>query len=309
MNVQPSASFTAQLDVGTTGLVGTIEVGIYQGDTAVTALHTSAINEISTTGVYIATLTAPATAGQYTIIWSLDGTLAADQVSADDLTVTATAGAAPATSALYITRDELKETLEIGTGETYADDDIDMACAGASDVIRGYKNTRYHPTTETRVYSTPWTGSRRWRGYSTAQSVPIDDLNALTTLKVDLDGDGTYETTWTQGAEFWLEPVNAAADGIPYNRVVLRPQGGQVFPWFPHGIQVVGSFGWAETPDRVRQAAKILAARLLKRARETPYGIVTVVGEAVAAARLGRIDPDVAASLDNEYGRVPQPFA
>lgn len=309
MNVQPSASFTDELRTGTTGLVGTISVGIYQGDTVITALHTTSINEIGTTGVYVATLTAPSTAGQYTIIWSLDGSLDPAQLLIDDLTVTATVGAAPATSALYITRAELKETLEIDTGETYADDDIDMACSGASDIIRGYKNTRYHPTTETRVYSTP-SRHRSYRvGYPRVCHVPIDDLNTMTSLSVDLDGDGVYETAWTDGVEFWLEPANAAADGIPYDRVVLRPQAGQVLPYWPHGIQIVGSFGWAETPDRVRQAAKILAARLLKRARETPYGIVTVIGEAVAAARLGRIDPDVAASLDNEYGRVAQPFA
>jgi len=308
MNVQPSASFTDELAAGTSGLVGTIEVGIYQGDTVVTALQTAGINEIGTTGIYVATLTAPATAGQYTIIWSLDGSLDPAQVRIDDLTVTATVGAAPATSSLYITRAELKETLEIDTGESYADDDIDMACSGASDIIRGYKNTRYHPTTETRVYSTP---VHVWRRYYRPGGchVNIDALNALTSLNVDLDGDGVYETSWTDGVEFWLEPINAAADGIPYDRVVLRPQNGSMFPFWPNGIQIQGSFGWAETPDRVRQAAKILAARLLKRARETPYGIVTVIGEAVAAARLGRIDPDVAASLDNEYGIVPQPFA
>jgi len=251
VNVQPSASFTDELAAGAAGLVGTIEVGIYQGDTVVTALQTADINEIGTTGVYVATLTAPATPGQYTIIWSLDGSLDPAQVRIDALTVTATVGAAPATSSLYITRAELKETLEIDTGESYADDDIDMACSGASDIIRGYKNTRYHPTTETRVYSTPAHAHRyryRYRYMSTGCPVSIDDLNSLTALNVDLDGDGVYETAWTNGVEFWLEPINAAADGVPYNRVVVRPQNGSALPYWPNGIQVQGSFGWAETP-------------------------------------------------------------
>jgi len=56
VNVQPSASFTAELAAGTSGLVGTIAVAIYQGDSVVTALHTSSINEIVTTGIYVATL-------------------------------------------------------------------------------------------------------------------------------------------------------------------------------------------------------------------------------------------------------------
>jgi hypothetical protein len=55
----------------------------------------------------------------------------------------------------------------------------------------------------------------------------------------------------------------------------------------------------------VEQAATILAGRLLKRARETPYGILVVSGDAVSAARLGRIDPDVAFLLDNLPGSVP----
>jgi hypothetical protein len=57
------------------------------------------------------------------------------------------------------------------------------------------------------------------------------------------------------------------------------------------------------------QAATILAGRYLKRARETPYGIVSVGADALAAARLGRIDPDVAFLLDNIGGDVAQLLA
>lgn len=206
----------------------------------------------------------------------------------------------------YITADELKDTLDID--DSYADFDIEMACSGASEIIDGYKQTRYTSATETRVYSPPcnlYTAG----SLQPSQRLSIHDLSSAGTVSVDLDGDGVFETTWTNGTHFWLEPINAAVDGIPYDTMVLRPQGAARWPGHPHSVQIEGVFGWAETPVRVRQAAKILANRLLKRARETPYGIVTVVGEAVAAARLGRIDPDVAASLDNEYGRVPQPFA
>ena len=66
---------------------------------------------------------------------------------------------------------------------------------------------------------------------------------------------------------------------------------------------MTGSFGWAEAPAQVRQAAVILAGRFLKRARETPYGLQVVTGDAVALARLGRIDPDVAFLLDTLPGR------
>lgn len=211
---------------------------------------------------------------------------------------------------LYITTDELKVTLELGD-ETYADDDIDLACSAASQAIEGYKNTRYYPTTATAVYTAdrpPSGGTGYQFAYATCPELTIDDLNALTSLKVDEDGDGVYETAWTENTDFFLGPENAHFHGVPYNTVTIRRQSGRVFPPHQRAIQIIGSFGWADTPDRVKQAAKILAARYLKRARETPYGLIIVTGDAVAAARLGKIDPDVAALLDNQYARVPRPF-
>lgn len=200
---------------------------------------------------------------------------------------------------LYITRDQLKDTLELDA-ETYADDDIDVACSAATQVIEGYKNTRYYPTAETRVYDSPDACDAFLR---------IDDLNSLTSLLVDVNGDGTFETTWTLGTDFYLGPVNADTDGVPFNRVVLRTLGGRTWPLYQRSIQVTASFGWAQTPNRVRQAATILAGRFLKRARETPYGLLTITGDAVLAARLGKIDPDVATLLDSERARQPRLIA
>lgn len=118
MNVRPSTSFTSDFEAAVTGLVGTIKVGIYQGDTAETALTTVGINEIGTTGVYVATLTSPDDAGQYTIIWSLDGTLSPDQLSIDDLTVTFSAPGDAPTGDTYATADELARILKIRTPST-----------------------------------------------------------------------------------------------------------------------------------------------------------------------------------------------
>jgi hypothetical protein len=174
----------------------------------------------------------------------------------------------------YITNTQLKNTLEIGTA-TYADDDITTAIASASRVVDAYKNSKFYPVAETRRYTADVSEC----------SIQIDDLVTLTALKVDMQGDGTYDTTWTVDVDFYLEPINAALDSRPYNQVTLRPQG--------------GTFGWSTAPYQVTQATTILAGRYLKRARETPYGILTVGTDALAAARLGRIDPDVSFLLDN----------
>lgn len=308
MNVAPGS--TDQLSVNWSTSGATLGVRLLDNSGATTiARATGFVEYPAGSGVYyLASFTYPSTAGSYTLLYDDDGgTAAPGHNFTEDVTVTATVGAAPSTGNLYITRAELKDTLEL-TDQTYADDDIDIACSAATQVINGYKNTRYHPTTETRTYTAP---ACPWPFYGTSRAwqIPIDDLNTLTLLKVDMDGDGVYETTWVAGTDFFLGPENAAVDGNPYNTVTLSYRSGRLWPAWQHGIQIVGSFGWAETPDRVRQAAKILAGRYLKRARETPYGLLTIVGDAAIAARLGKIDPDVAATLDNEYGRVPQPWA
>ena len=193
----------------------------------------------------------------------------------------------------YLSTAELKATL--GIGSTYADADIVVAIDAASRACDGYKSTRFWATTETRYYTAcPGEGA-----------LAIDEISTVGTVAIDMDGDGTYETTWTSGTDFYMDPINAANDSAPYRRIVLYRQAGKRFPSFDNAVRVTGSFGWTTTPPGVEQAATILAGRLLKRARETPYGILVVSGDAVSAARLGRIDPDVAFLLDNLPGSVP----
>lgn len=186
----------------------------------------------------------------------------------------------------YISKTDLKATLNIGS--TYADADIDRALEAASRCCDGYKNTRFWSTVETRYYT----------GCPGDDSLDVDDFNALTSVAVDQDGDGIYETTWVDGTDFYKDPINAVALGIPYRKISLYRQRGKWFPPYQNNVKIVASFGWATAPGNVIQATSIYAARLLKRARETPNGIVVVAAEAVAAARIGKIDPDVAHLLD-----------
>jgi hypothetical protein len=39
---------------------------------------------------------------------------------------------------------------------------------------------------------------------------------------------------------------------------------------------VTGQFGWSTSPEDIKAATSILAAKLFKRVREAPFGIVTV---------------------------------
>jgi hypothetical protein len=230
------------------------------------------------------------TAGTYLVWWEVT---VSSKIQAMGEALIEIRDHAPVTSS-YVELEELKFTLNL-TGSSFADRDIRVAIESASRSCDGYKNQKFYPATETRYYTAA----------ASDAYVEIDALNTLTSVTIDTDGDGTYDTTWTVGTDFILTPENYATDGIPARKLVLLSQAGRRFPGYLKGIKIIGSFGWATTPPNVKQATTILAGRLLKRARETPYGIVVVAGDAVAAARLGRIDPDVAFLLDNLPGTNP----
>jgi hypothetical protein len=80
-----------------------------------------------------------------------------------------------------------------------------------------------------------------------AHDVHVPDLLSITTLKTDLDGDGTFETTWTTG-DYRLEPRNAQVDRLPYREIeTKRYSGTQFFPLDDDGVQVVGKWGYWES--------------------------------------------------------------
>lgn len=199
-------------------------------------------------------------------------------------------------SSTYITMSQMKETLEI-EGETYADDDIVVSIESASRVIDAYKGTRFFPTAETRTYTPPGCIPTAWNPND--QSLPIYDLCGLDHVTVDLTGDGSFGSTWVQGTDFYLEPFDADLTGKPWNTITLRWQAGRQWPSWQYSVRVAGTFGWETAPGQVVEACGILANRYLKRIRETPYGIVAIGTDAMAMARLGKIDPDVAFMLDN----------
>ena len=185
----------------------------------------------------------------------------------------------------YITLEEFKYTAEL-TGFSFADGDIPNAIGAASRGIDEYCGRKFYTDATTRYYTPVEPGYLR-----------IDDLVTLGTMTSDLDGDGVFEQTWTLNTDFVLEPLNAAADGKPYEEIRLHPAGSLRFSCYPRSVSVSGTFGWAATPAPVKEATTILASRLLRRAREAPFGVVGI-GIDNAAVRIARTDPDVAFLLD-----------
>ncbi len=95
--VESGASFEAIVEVGTSGLVGTIEWQIVDnlGNVVSAPITTGIAESPAGSGFYQGTRNAPVPLGQYGIAWSDDGSFTANHTFVDDLTVVA-AGAGDA---------------------------------------------------------------------------------------------------------------------------------------------------------------------------------------------------------------------
>lgn len=120
VNVKPGAVYEATFAAGTSGLEGTLALALLDNQGVVTEdFSTSDIAELvvdaTPTGVYVATRTAPDDGGQYTLLWSLDGTADPDETFTDELVVTFSAPSGDAEGSAYATVDELARILKIRT--------------------------------------------------------------------------------------------------------------------------------------------------------------------------------------------------
>ena len=179
----------------------------------------------------------------------------------------------------YCTHNEVKSALRI-TDNT-DDELLENAIEGASRRIDGYCGRRFYQQNATlSLYAID------------SYTLPTqDDLYSVTTLKTDDDGDGTYETTWTTGVDYQLEPLDAVITGQPIRTITAI--GGKTFPLFSlpalPSAQIVGVWGWSAIPDDVREACVLLTMRGFARYNAA----LGVVGFADMAIQVRAIDPDV----------------
>lgn len=183
----------------------------------------------------------------------------------------------------YLTMEEFKYSAEM-TGYNFADGDIPTALEAASRGIDEYCGRRFFADADAT--------SVRYYSPAGPYFVEIDDIVSCGTFATDLDGDGTFETVWTENIDFALEPLNAAADGKPFEKVRVLWPGSNRLPCWHRSVEVTGQFGWATVPGPVKQATSIMASRLLKRGREAPFGVVGF-GLDNIAVRISPVDPDL----------------
>jgi hypothetical protein len=137
----------------------------------------------------------------------------------------------------YITLESFKATLTL-SGESYADGDITAAISAAS---AGVDLLCKRPGTTSRLGFQQDADANQVRYYTPVElyGLDVDDLVTITTVQTDPGGDNTWPDTWSANTDFSAEPLNAAADGWPYTRLTVRPQGAfLVGPFMKHRISV-----------------------------------------------------------------------
>lgn len=176
-------------------------------------------------------------------------------------------------------------------------DDVQLAAANtaAARAIDYFTNRQFGAVDapEARYYTPRWS---RTRG---AWLVRIDDLMDDTgvTVALDVDGDDTHEHTLADG--WLLRPRNAAAEGMPWTELLIRPTAGiaGIGRSDAQGaVEVVAPWGWSAIPGTVHEAALLQGSRFATR-RDAPLGVAGSPEGGGEVRLLARVDPDVAVSL------------
>ncbi len=188
----------------------------------------------------------------------------------------------------YLQLTELKNSSEL-IGFSFADYDATKAIAAAEAGIEEYCDRVFYPSGATvSRYYTPTELGYVW----------IDDLISAATVATDPTGTGSFSQTWVANTDYILDPFNAAADGKPFERMLANPTSSLRFYCWPRSVKVTGQWGWTAPPPQVKEATTIMATRLLRRAREAPFGVVGL-GIDNTPVRISRVDPDLCFLLDN----------
>lgn len=166
----------------------------------------------------------------------------------------------------YITPDDLNNWSSITQGLDA--DIVATLCVAATAAVDAYCG---------RVFTADSVATARVFYAIDDDYVTIDDALAITTVKTDETGLGTYATTWTT-SDYFTEPLNGVGQngrsGWPVNCLRIRQT-----RWFTPGewpsVQVTAKWGWTAVPDEVKQATVMLAAELLA-SKDAPLGITAI---------------------------------
>lgn len=187
----------------------------------------------------------------------------------------------------YATDDELKHYLRIPAGDTDDDAEIGFAITASSRAIDTATNRQFGLATaaENRYYTARWSKTlRRW-------IIETDDFQTAVGLTVfaDLDDDETYSY---EIDSYKKRPVNAAANGRPWEYIVVNPDSTNLPNGKEAAVRVFVQFGWSAVPTIVKQASLLQGSRFFWR-RNAPAGVAGSPDSGTELRLLSKVDPDV----------------
>jgi hypothetical protein len=142
---------------------------------------------------------------------------------------------------VYGDLEKLKDTGALQLSGSGDDDALFQLLLAISEAIDLHCGRHFYPRAATRVFD--GTGGQR---------LFVPDLLAVTSLKADENGDGTFEVTWG-ASDYALEPYNASPDkpwGTPHAAILARASGAkQTFLSGERNYEVAGRRGYRELSE------------------------------------------------------------
>lgn len=117
----------------------------------------------------------------------------------------------------------------------------------------------------------------------------VDEFTQVTTLKLDDDDDGVFETT-IAATGYETDRVGGRRTGWPSNVVRLLDRSWPCGGRRRYTVELTATYGWQAVPAPIKQACGLLAARYAQRESSALFGTETF-GE-LGAASIRANDPD-----------------
>lgn len=185
-------------------------------------------------------------------------------------------------TANYATLAQLKSALRIT--DQIDDGLLQTAISAASRWVDSYTDRSFTP---------PVTDVRDYVPTGRMDDLVVDDLTAITSIKIDEELDRSFSTTLNP-IDFQTFPLNRLSGGLEFPVSRIRPQEDGYWPTsFDRRatVRIEGEFGFGDLPDAVREATILQASRLFTRL-DSPLGVAGF-GDMGAMRVSFKGDPDV----------------